>query len=104
MFPYMIHTEAVDAGVIYWTNPWVALVLNTSPPGQNGRRFADDMLRRILVNGKFCILIEISQKSVPYSLIDNDPALVEIMAWHRIGDTPLSEPILTGFTVAYMRR
>ena len=35
--------------------------------------------------------------------IDNNPKLVQIMAWHRIGDKPLSEPMLTRFTDAYMR-
>ena len=34
---------------------------------------------------------------------DNNRALVQIMAWHRIGDKPLSEPMLIGFTDAYMR-
>ena len=32
-------------------------VLNLSPPEQNGRHFADDILRCIFVNGKFCVLI-----------------------------------------------
>ena len=35
--------------------------------------------------------------------IDNKPALVQIMAWGRIGDKSLSEPILTWFIDAYMR-
>ena len=30
---------------------------DSSPPGQNGRRFADDIFRWIFVNEKFCILI-----------------------------------------------
>ena len=30
-------------------------------------------------------------------------SLVQILAWHRIGDRPLSEPMLTRFTNAYMR-
>ena len=34
-------------------------------------------------------------KFVPKGPIDNNPALVEIMAWRRIGDKPLSEQILT---------
>ena len=34
--------------------------------------------------------------------IDNNPASVEIMAWRRIGDKPLSEPMLTRSTDAYM--
>ena len=35
--------------------------------------------------------------------IDNRPALVQLIAWHRTGDKPLSEPSLTQFTDAYMR-
>ena len=38
--------------------------LNSSPPGQNGRHFADDIFRCIFVNGMFCILIKISLKFV----------------------------------------
>ena len=41
-------------------------------------------------------------KFVPKGPIDNNWALVQIMAWHRIGDKPLSEPVLTWFTDAYM--
>ena len=55
------------------------------------------------VNKKFCILIEISLKFPPKGPIAENPALVEIMAWRRIGDKPLSEPMLTRFTDAYMR-
>ena len=36
-------------------------------------------------------------------LIDNKPVLVQVMAWRRIGDKPLSEPMLIQFTDAYMR-
>ena len=32
---------------------------------------------------------------------DNNPALVQIMAWCWIGDKPLSEPMLTRYTDAY---
>ena len=42
-----------------------------------------------------------SLKFVPKGLIDNNPALVEIMAWRRIGDKPLSEPMLTWSADAY---
>ena len=48
-------------------------------------------------NEKFCILIKISLKFVPKSPIDNKPTSLEIMAWRRIGDKPLSEPKLTRF-------
>ena len=51
-------------------------MLNSSPPGQNGRNFSDDIFRCILENEKFCILIKISRKFVPKDLINNNPALV----------------------------
>ena len=76
---------------------------NSSPPGQNGRLFADDLFIRIFVNGQFRILVTIPLKFVPKGLIDNKPAQVQIMAWHRIGDKQLSESMLTWFTYAYMR-
>ena len=44
------------------------------------------------------MLIKISLKFVLKGPIDNNPALVEIMAWRRIGDKPLSEPMLIRFT------
>ena len=50
--------------------------INSSPPGQNGRHFADDIFRCIFVNENFCILIKISLKFVAKSPIDNRPALV----------------------------
>ena len=76
---------------------------NSSPPGQNGRHFTDDISRCIFVNEKFCILIEISLKFVSKGPIDNNPALVYIMTWRRISKKPLSEPMPTRFTDAYMR-
>ena len=48
---------------------------------------------KIFMNKKFCILIEISKTFVRKGPIDNNPALVEIMAWCQIGDKPLSEPM-----------
>ena len=48
----------------------------SSPHGQNGRHFADDVFICIFVNEKFCILIKISLKFVPKDPVDNNPALV----------------------------
>ena len=62
---------------------------------------ADNIFRRIFVNEKFCILIKNSLKFVRKVPIDNNAAVVWIMAWCRIGDKPLSEPMLTWFTDAY---
>ena len=54
------------------------------------------------MNEKFCILIKISLKFVPKGPIDNKPPMALIMAWRRIGDKPLSEPMLTRFTDGYI--
>ena len=35
--------------------------------------------------------------------INNELALVQVMAWHRTDDELLPEPMLTQFTDAYMR-
>ena len=78
-------------------------IVNSSPPGQNGRHFADDLFRCIFVNEHFRILNKITLKFVPSGLIDNNSALLWIMAWRRLGDKPLSEPMLTRSTDAYMR-
>ena len=53
---------------------------------------------------KICILIQISVKFVPNDPINNIPALVQIRAWHRIGDKPLSEPMLGQSTDTYMHQ
>ena len=71
---------------------------NSSPIGKNGCLFANDIFRCILVNEKFCILIKISLKFVLEGLIDNNLALVQIMAWRPIGDKPSSEAMLAWFT------
>ena len=42
---------------------------------------ADDIFKCIFLNEKFCIVIRISLKFVPNGPIDNEWALVQIMAW-----------------------
>ena len=74
---------------------------SSSPPEQDGRLFADDIFRCIFVNENFCILIQISLKFIRKGPINNVQALVEIMAWCRIGDKPISERMLIQFTDAY---
>ena len=68
--------------------------LNTLRPRQNGRLFADDTFKRILLNENVRISSTISLKFVPKGPINNNPALVQIMAWRRPGDKPLSEPMM----------
>ena len=52
---------------------------------------------------KFGILNQISLKFDPKGPIDNGWVLVQVMAWRRTGDRPLSGPMVTQFTDAYMR-
>ena len=51
-----------------------------------------------------CTLTQISRKFVPTGQINNIPALVQIMAWRRPGDKPLSKPMNhdVQFTDVYM--
>ena len=44
-----------------------------------------------------------SLKYVRKGPIYNNPALVQIMAWRRTGDRPLSEPMMAYFGDAYIR-
>ena len=66
----------------------------TLRPRQNGRLFPDDVFKCIFLNENLWISIKISLKFVPKGPINNVPALVQIMAWYRPGDRPLSEPMM----------
>ena len=68
--------------------------VNTLRPRQNGRHFADDILKYIFLNENVWIPIKMSLKFVHKGPINNIPALVQIMAWRRPGDKPLSEPVM----------
>ena len=68
--------------------------INTLSPRQNGCHFADDSFKCIFLKENACISIKISLKFVPNGPINNISALVQIMAWCRPGDKPLSEPMM----------
>ena len=68
--------------------------VNTLRPRRNRRHFADDIFKCIFLNENVLISIKISLKFVPYGPINNIPTLVQIMAWCRPGDKPLSEPMM----------
>ena len=68
--------------------------IDTLRPRQNGCQFADDIFKRIYLNEKYCVLIQISQKVAPKVPVNDVPALAKMMACRRAGDTPLSEPIV----------
>ena len=68
--------------------------VNTLRARQNGRHFTDDPFKLIFFNRNVQISIKISLKFVPEGPMNNIPALVQIMAWRRTGDKPLSEPMI----------
>ena len=79
------------------------IVLNILRPRQNRRHFTDDVFKCNFLNENGWISIKSPLKFVPQGPIYNIPALVQIMAWRRTGDKPLSEPMMTHFNDAYMR-
>ena len=68
--------------------------VNTLRLSQNGCHFPDNICKCIFLNENVWILIKNSLKFVPKGQINNIPALVQIMAWRRSGDKPLSEPMM----------
>ena len=88
-----------------WTLQWLGAkcnraassrnsLFNTLRPRQDGRHFADDSFKFIFLNEYVLISMKISLEFVPKGPINNIPALVQIMAWRRLGDKPLSEPMM----------
>ena len=69
--------------------------VNTMRCERNGWQFADD-------NAFACIKIIVFWYRICWSLIlevqiDNESALVQVMAWHQIGAKPLPKPMMTQF-------
>ena len=90
-----------DGNPYYWKDglyiemgPWSWFNIKTLRPRQNDRHFADDTFKRIFLNENIWISVKISLRFVPKIWINNIPALVRIMAWHRPRDKPLSEPMM----------
>ena len=63
---------------------------------------ADDIFECIFLNENYRIPIQVSLKFVLRSLIENKPALVQVMAWCQIGNKPLPEPMMTQLIDTYM--
>ena len=73
-------------------------LINRLRPRQNGSHFADNIFKWIFLNENVWIPIKTSLKFVPQGPINNIPALVQIMAWRRPGDKPLSGPMTVSLT------
>ena len=59
-----------------------------------GWHFADDIFKCILLNANVWFPFTISLKFVPKGMINNIPALVQMMAWHQPCNKSLSEPMM----------
>ena len=68
--------------------------INTLRLRRDGRLFPDDIFKCIFFNEKVSILIQISLTFVLKAPINNISALVQIMAWRRPGNKPLSKPMM----------
>ena len=89
--------QQFTCGDYNYYSSWIKVLVlnvNTLRPGQNGRHFADDIFKCVLLNENVWITINKSLKFVPKGPINNIPELFQIMASHRPGDKPLSEPML----------
>ena len=86
--------EMIYTHVLMNKNKFSTTQVNTWRPRQNGRHFADAIFRCIFLNENVWTPVKISLKFVARGPINNIPAMVEIMAWRRPGDKPLSEPMM----------
>ena len=68
--------------------------INTLGPRHYGRRFADGIFKRICFHVNDLISINITPKFVDKCQINDIPAMLQIMAWRRPGDKPLSETMM----------
>ena len=64
---------------------------NTLRPRRNEQHFTDAIFKRIFFNENVWISIKISLNKGP---VNNIAALVQIMAWRRSGDKPISESMM----------
>ena len=69
-------------------------LFNKLRPIQNGRHFGDAIIKNTFWNVNVGIPFTIPLKFVSKGPISNIPALVQIMAWRRPGDKPISEPMM----------
>ena len=73
--------------------------VNSLRPRQNGRHFSNDIFKYIFLNENVLTKPKFSLKFVPKVRIDNIPASVQVMAWRRPGDKPLSEPMMVSLYI-----
>ena len=92
----MLNEQHIPKPEIQWQSRQVLQPSNnTLRPRQNGHHFADNIFKCIFWNENVWIPVEISLKFVPKCAINNIQSLVQMMAWRRPSNKPLSEPTRT---------
>ena len=76
----------------YWNQDKIAAVLPTTFSNKNSSPHMD------------IVLFKCHWNSIPRVQLTNILALFRVMAWHRISNKPLSEPIVAQFTEEYVRQ
>ena len=66
-------------------------------PRQNDGHWAENIFKCIFLNQNYRILNQISLQFVTCGTTDNDLILVQITAWQRTCDKPLSEPMVSKY-------
>ena len=95
----MPHSSGTAEKATKLQSHWKTLITYLMPLTNSGRDtmatiFPDDIFKCIFLNENVWISIEISLNFVPMGPINNISAMVQIMAWCRPGDKPLSEPMM----------
>ena len=85
--------NTTDHAITFFLPRWDINILR---PRQNCCHFADDIFRCIFFNqnGAFRLIFHWSLFLRVKKKQNNIPSLVQIIAWHRPGDKPLSEPMM----------
>ena len=81
----LCHWDSGSVTFVSWTNRSTLshrMAVKTLGPRPNGRHFADDIFKCILLNGNAWFSIKISLRYVPCGPTDNKRALVQIVAWY----------------------
>ena len=83
---------------LVFVNTHFSLLINEMRQRQIYHHLANNILKWIFLKSEWKYMswsaLKISPLFVPKVLINNIPALVQIMAWRRPGDKPLSEPTI----------
>ena len=92
--------------ICWWNVLWQSfnasgmfLIVNSLRLRVNRHPFAEYILKCIFLNENEWILPWISLKFVPKVRFNNIPELVQIMAWRRPGDKPLSETMMVSLVM-----